>query len=70
MLAEKHIWAFVALVLVAFSIPWFLWGSSRTFVGVPVWIWWHVAWMVVASVSFYVFGRRAWGIGVVEGGNG
>lgn len=71
---EEYVWAVVALVLVVFSVPWFLWGNSTTVAGLPVWLWWHIFWMLLASVAFYVFGRRAWGIGVdvgetVEEGN-
>lgn len=63
---EKYAWVVVASVLVVFSVPWFLWGNAATVRGVPVWIWWHTVWMLLTSVAFYVFGRRAWGIGVDE----
>lgn len=61
---EKSLWVVVAAVLVVFSVPWFLWGEATTVAGLPVWLWWHILWMFVASVAFYVFGRRAWGIGI------
>lgn len=64
---EKYLWGIVALVLVAFAVPWFLWRSDGVAYGLPVWLWWHVGWMVVAAVTFHVFARRAWGIGIKEG---
>ncbi len=67
---EKYIWAATTAVLIALSVLWFLWGDARTFVGVPLWIWWHTVWMFVASAVFYVFGKRAWGVGVNRGDGG
>ncbi|MFC6733473.1 MULTISPECIES: DUF3311 domain-containing protein [unclassified Haladaptatus] len=58
------LWIAVALVLVALSVPWFLWGDSRVAFGLPLWIWWHVGWMFVTAGAFYVFAQRAWGLGV------
>lgn len=57
-------WAVVALVLMALAVPWFLWGDARTALGLPVWLWWHVAWMTLANVAFAVFARTDWGLGV------
>ncbi len=68
---ELAVWIAVATALSALAIPWFLWGESRVFAGVPLWVWWHVGWMGLASVVFYLFATRAWGIGIeprVEGG--
>jgi len=65
-------WATVAFVLVALAVPWFLWRDATVLAGLPLWIWWHVGWMALASVVFYVFTKRAWGIGIVrtEAGHG
>ncbi|ARS90354.1 DUF3311 domain-containing protein [Natrarchaeobaculum aegyptiacum] len=57
-------WLVVAVVLSVLAIPWFLWGDATTVVGLPLWLWWHVGWMVLASVVFWVFTRRGWGIGI------
>lgn len=58
---EEYIWIVVAIVLVALSIPWFLWGNATVVAGLPVWIWWHVGWMGVTVIAFWLFTRRAWG---------
>ena len=63
---EKVLWALAVLVLVALAVPWFMWGSSSVAAGLPVWIWWHVGWMVLASLVSWAFTRRAWGLGVEE----
>lgn len=65
---ETGVWVAVAVVLSAFAIPWFLWGESRVVAGVPLWVWWHVAWMALASVAFRLFAEWAWGLGVQEVG--
>ncbi|MES3517401.1 MAG: DUF3311 domain-containing protein [Natronomonas sp.] len=62
--ATKYVWSVVALVLIAFAIPWFLWGTSTVVAGLPVWLWWHIGWMILAAGCFWVFTRRAWGLGV------
>lgn len=59
-------WVVVAAVLIAFAVPWFLWGVDVVVAGLPVWVWWHVGWMGLTAVVFWVFTRRAWGVGVVE----
>ncbi|MGM0397747.1 MAG: DUF3311 domain-containing protein [Halobacteriota archaeon] len=59
-------WATAFALLVALAIPWFLWGSSRVIAGLPVWLWWHIAWMLLAAVVFRSFTRRAWGLWIVE----
>jgi len=60
-------WTVVAVVLMALAVPWFLWGSTSTVAGLPVWLWWHIGWMGLASVVFAVFTRTDWGLGVEEG---
>ena len=64
---ETVLWATVALVLVALSIPWFLWGTETVVAGLPLWLWWHVGWMLVTAVVLWTFTRRSWGIGI-DGG--
>lgn len=51
-------------VLVAFAVPWFLWGDATVVAGLPVWLWWHIGWMALASVVFAAFTRRGWDRGV------
>ncbi|WP_225334997.1 DUF3311 domain-containing protein [Halomicrobium urmianum] len=58
-------WSVVALVLIALAVPWFMWGSDAVVAGLPVWIWWHVGWMALASLAFAAFARYGWGAGVV-----
>ncbi|QLG49243.1 DUF3311 domain-containing protein [Natrinema halophilum] len=65
---ELGLWIGVAVVLASFAIPWFLWGSATVVAGLPMWLWWHVGWMGLASIVFWVFTRRAWGIGIEPGG--
>jgi hypothetical protein len=64
--AEKYGWAVVFALLIAFAVPWFLWGNSRTALGLPVWLWWHIGWMVLASATFWTFATRAWGVGITD----
>ncbi|PSP76398.1 hypothetical protein BRC81_12265 [Halobacteriales archaeon QS_1_68_20] len=59
-------WAIAFAVLVALSVPWFLWDDGTVVAGLPVWLWWHVGWMVVTSVTFASFASRAWGLWVEE----
>ncbi|MEF8829751.1 MAG: DUF3311 domain-containing protein [Haloarcula sp.] len=61
-------WTVVALVLMALAVPWFLWDTSGIAAGLPVWLWWHIGWMALASVVFAVFARTDWGLGVEEVG--
>ncbi|QFU82658.1 DUF3311 domain-containing protein [Natronorubrum aibiense] len=61
---ERAGWLAVAIVLCGLAIPWFLWGSAAVVAGLPLWLWWHVGWMGLASVVFWIFTKRAWGIGV------
>ena len=62
-------WSAVALVLVALAVPWFLWRDATVVAGLPLWLWWHVGWMALASAVFYVFTRRGWGVFVESGGH-
>ncbi|SEW14018.1 DUF3311 domain-containing protein [Natrinema salifodinae] len=61
---ELVVWIAVAVVLTGLAIPWFLWGSATVVAGLPVWLWWHVAWLCLASVVFWCFAQRAWGLGI------
>jgi hypothetical protein len=54
------LWIVAFAILITFSVPWFLWGSSTVVAGLPVWLWWHVGWMGVASVVFALFARTGW----------
>ena len=64
---EKLFWGVLAFVLSALAVPWFLWGNDTVVAGLPLWLWWHVAWMALTAVVFYVFTRRAWGVGITGG---
>jgi hypothetical protein len=65
---EALLWTGVALTLATFAIPWFLWGSSVVVAGLPVWVWWHIGWLGLTSLVFYVFTQRAWGLGIERRG--
>ncbi|WP_049921669.1 DUF3311 domain-containing protein [Halopiger djelfimassiliensis] len=67
---ESGGWIAVALVLCALAIPWFLWGNGRVVAGFPLWLWWHVGWMGLASLVFWLFTQRAWGIGIETDSSG
>jgi hypothetical protein len=60
-------WAASFLLLLAFAVPWFLWRNDALFAGLPVWLWWHVAWMLVTAAVFAAFARRDWGLFVEVG---
>lgn len=64
---ESAAWAAVFAVLIAFAVPWFLWRDATVAFGLPVWLWWHVGWLALTAIVFYVFSRRAWGIFVEVG---
>ena len=55
-------WALVFAVIVAFAVPWFLWRDATVVAGLPVWLWWHIGWLMLTSVTFYTFTRRGWGL--------
>ena len=61
---RDYLWIAALATVVALSVPWFLWRSATVVAGLPVWLWWHVGWMLVASATFYLFTRNAWDRGV------
>jgi hypothetical protein len=67
--SRTFLWTFVFVVLVALAIPWFLWGDSRVVAGLPLWLWWHIGWMALATVAFYAFAQSDWDrlMGVTRG---
>lgn len=67
---ERYLWAVAFAVLIALAVPWFLWGVDTVVAGMPVWLWWHVGWMVLTAGVFALFARRAWGLGVTGSGGG
>ena len=60
--AARIVWGIVFAALAALGIPWFLWGSSGVVAGLPVWLWWHVGWMLLTAAAFWLFARTAWGL--------
>lgn len=64
---ERVAWIVVFATLLVFAVPWFWWGSDQLFLGLPVWIIYHIGWLGLASVVFALFARRAWGIGITGG---
>ncbi|EMA59418.1 hypothetical protein C470_11092 [Halorubrum distributum JCM 13561] len=55
------VWIPTFAILVAFAVPWPLWGVDRVVAGLPVWIWWHVAWLGLCAALFALFVRSgAW----------
>ncbi|AFK20019.1 DUF3311 domain-containing protein [Haloferax mediterranei ATCC 33500] len=60
-------WIATFAVLVAFAIPWFLWGDDRVFAGLPLWLWWHIGWMILTAIVFHLFTRQAWDRGIIGG---
>nr|WP_256533998.1 DUF3311 domain-containing protein [Halovivax cerinus] len=63
---ERLGWVAAMAVVVALTVPWFLWGSDRLVAGLPLWLWWFVGWMCLAAVVFGLFARRAWGLGITH----
>ena len=54
-------WIPTFAILVAFAVPWPLWGVDRVVAGLPAWIWWHVAWLGLSAALFALFVRSgAW----------
>ena len=53
-------------ILVVFAIPWFLWNNNRVIGGLPLWLWWHICWMIVAAIVFALFAEYAWGLGITR----
>jgi len=62
-------WGAGAFVLAALAVPWFLWRDSTVVAGLPLWLWWHVGWMVLASMGFFAFTRYGWGVGIEATGD-
>lgn len=62
-------WLAVAVVISGLSIPWFLWRDSTVVAGVPLWLWWHIGWMVFTSVVCWLFTQHAWGLGIESTGD-
>jgi len=60
------VWVVVGLALMALAVPWFMWGNDAVIAGLPVWVWWHAGWLGLTAVVFWVFTKRAWGLGVEE----
>lgn len=68
---RDYLWIGALATIVALAVPWFLWRDATVVAGLPLWLWWHVAWMLLASGTFYLFTRNAWDRGMtrpVEGG--
>jgi hypothetical protein len=63
---EKFGWTAILAVLAVFAIPWFLWGIDRVVLGLPIWLWWHIVWMSLAGITFWLFTTRAWGIWITD----
>ncbi|MFB6120367.1 MAG: DUF3311 domain-containing protein [Halobacteriaceae archaeon] len=61
---EKFAWAAVFAIVVGLAVPWFLWRDDTVVAGLPVWVWWHVGWLVLTSAVFYAFTQRSWGLWV------
>ena len=60
-LRSDLLWVPTFAILVAFAVPWPLWGVDRVVAGLPVWIWWHVAWLGLCTALFALFVRSgAW----------
>lgn len=64
---ERRGWIVAFLVLMAFAVPWFWWGNDELLFGLPVWLVYHIAWLGLAALTFAVFARRAWGLGIAGG---
>ncbi|MFW5911439.1 MAG: DUF3311 domain-containing protein [Halolamina sp.] len=63
---DSFVWGAVFALLLALAVPWFLWDVSTVVAGLPVWLWWHVGWMVLASIVFALFTRYGWGVWMGE----
>ena len=58
---RDFLWIPTFAVLVAFAVPWPLWGVDLIVAGLPVWIWWHIAWLGLCTLLFTRFVRSgAW----------
>ncbi len=68
--AELVGWGIVGVVLAVFAIPWFLWGDETIVASLPLWLWWHIGWMFLTALVFWIFTKRAWGIGIETDADG
>lgn len=64
MASRDLLWIPVFALLVAFAVPWFMWGTDTVVAGLPIWLWWHIGWMVLAAVCFRLFAAGAWDRGM------
>lgn len=53
-------WIVIFTILTILAVPWFLWGNETIIAGLPIWLWWHIGWMGLAAVIFYLFTKTAW----------
>jgi len=53
-------WAIALFIIMVMGVPWFLWGSSFLFLGIPVWVWYHVGWLFLVTIIFWIFVRTFW----------
>ncbi len=61
---ESLLWGGIFAVVLVLAIPWFLWGVSLRIAGLPVWLWWHIGWLCLAAIVFWIFTRHGWGVGI------
>lgn len=54
-------WLAVFLALAVFAVPWFMWGDSTVVAGLPAWLWYHIVWLALTALVFYVFSQHGWG---------
>ncbi|WP_096389691.1 DUF3311 domain-containing protein [Halopenitus persicus] len=59
-LGRSILWISTFVLLVAFAVPWFLWGNGTVVAGLPIWLWWHIGWLGLCSAIFYRFTRSSW----------
>ena len=60
--ARLAAWIVGFAAFMVMGVPWFLWGSSTVRFGLPLWVWYHVGWLVGAAVVFWAFARWFWRI--------
>ncbi|MFA9516245.1 DUF3311 domain-containing protein [Halopenitus sp. H-Gu1] len=60
MVSRDLLWIPVFALLVAFAVPWFMWGMDTIVAGLPIWLWWHIGWMILSAACFYWFASGAW----------
>ncbi len=62
----RLLWGGLFMTIIVFAIPWFLWGNEQLFLGLPVWLWWHIGWLGLASVLFWLFSMFGWGTWITD----